>query len=93
MDTLVRVLQGFLYDKGVGLFAEQQLSTVPLASTCNAKKTNAKPLEQVMADLPKERSAVNNPPFYNTGTDYLSRFLLIRDKVRRRDTVASLRAS
>ena len=40
------------------------------------KKRNAKSMEQIMADLPGERFAVNKPPFYNTGTDYFGPFFV-----------------
>ena len=40
------------------------------------KKRNAKPMEQIMADLPSEHFAVNKPPFYNTGTDYFGPFFV-----------------
>jgi len=40
------------------------------------KKRNAKPLEQFMADLPKERFAMYKPPFYNVGTDYFGPFFI-----------------
>ena len=40
------------------------------------KKRNAKAMEQIMADLPSERFAVNKPPFYNTGTDYFGPFFV-----------------
>ena len=40
------------------------------------KKRNAKPLEQIMADLPEERFAINKPPFYNTGTNSFGPFFI-----------------
>ena len=46
------------------------------------KKRNAKPLEQIMADLPEERFAINKPPFYNTGTDYFGPFFIKQGRSR-----------
>ena len=47
-----------------------------LGKCVQCKKRNAKPLEQIMADLPSERFAVYKPPFYNTGTDYFGPFFV-----------------
>ena len=46
------------------------------------KKRNVKPLEQLMADLPEERFAINKPPFYNTGTDYFGPFFIKQGRSR-----------
>ena len=40
------------------------------------KKRNAKSVQQIMADLPKERFAVNKPPFFCTGVDYFGPYLV-----------------
>ena len=45
-----------------------------LRECIKCRKIQASPPTQIMSDLPEERTAVNQPPFYNTGVDLFGPF-------------------
>ncbi|XP_068674398.1 uncharacterized protein [Montipora foliosa] len=51
-----------------------------LSSCLSCRKRNAPPLQQVMADLPKERPIPYQPPFTYTGLDFFGPFYVKRSR-------------
>ena len=70
---LVVSMYSLAYARGFGYF-KQDHSSVKYCACVNCRKGNEAPLQQLVADLPKERLIPYEPPFTYTGVDFFGPF-------------------